>query len=168
MTVLFVPGLRDHVAEHWQTHAAAALPVDVIVVSGNAATLAAKKATSTVPIVSAGMATPVELGIVADLARPGQIADGCNRIGRSQIDRARQHLALRMSSADCRRRLLQRAGFACDQRKVEPAPCKLHRILRADPFRAAADQRHRTILAGEFRSFGGHQAGAVSTAPSRS
>jgi len=49
----------------------AALPVDVIVVSGNAATLAAKKATSTVPIVSAGMATPVELGIVADLARPG-------------------------------------------------------------------------------------------------
>lgn len=25
-TVLFVPGLRDHVADHWQTHAAAALP----------------------------------------------------------------------------------------------------------------------------------------------
>lgn len=46
-------------------------PVDVIVVSGNAATLSAKKATSTVPIVSSGMANPVELGIVSSLAHPG-------------------------------------------------------------------------------------------------
>lgn len=30
-TVLFVPGLRDHVTEHWQTHAAAALPRSVTV-----------------------------------------------------------------------------------------------------------------------------------------
>ncbi len=47
------------------------MPADVIVVSGNAATLAAKRVTATVPIVVAGMATPVELGIVASLARPG-------------------------------------------------------------------------------------------------
>ncbi|MBK6395635.1 MAG: hypothetical protein IPF73_13865 [Betaproteobacteria bacterium] len=39
--------------------------------SGNAATLAAKKATSTVPIVSSGMANPVETGIVSSLAHPG-------------------------------------------------------------------------------------------------
>lgn len=26
LTVLFVPGLRDHVADHWQSHAARALP----------------------------------------------------------------------------------------------------------------------------------------------
>lgn len=49
----------------------AQLPVDVIVVSGNAATLSAKKATSTVPIVSSGMANPVETGIVSSLAHPG-------------------------------------------------------------------------------------------------
>jgi predicted alpha/beta hydrolase family esterase len=30
-TVLFVPGLRDHVEDHWQTHAAAALPGSVTV-----------------------------------------------------------------------------------------------------------------------------------------
>lgn len=30
-TVLFVPGLRDHVADHWQTHAASALPGSVTV-----------------------------------------------------------------------------------------------------------------------------------------
>ena len=31
VTVLFVPGLRDHVADHWQTHAARALPGSVTV-----------------------------------------------------------------------------------------------------------------------------------------
>lgn len=30
-TVLFVPGLRDHVEDHWQTHAARALPGSVTV-----------------------------------------------------------------------------------------------------------------------------------------
>ena len=25
-TILFVPGLRDHVEDHWQTHAARAIP----------------------------------------------------------------------------------------------------------------------------------------------
>lgn len=31
VTVLFVPGLRDHVEDHWQTHAARALPGSVTV-----------------------------------------------------------------------------------------------------------------------------------------
>lgn len=31
VTVLFVPGLRDHVEDHWQTHAAKALPGSVTV-----------------------------------------------------------------------------------------------------------------------------------------
>ena len=31
VTVLFVPGLRDHVEEHWQTHAARAIPGSVTV-----------------------------------------------------------------------------------------------------------------------------------------
>ena len=30
-TVLFVPGLRDHVEDHWQTHAARAVPGSVTV-----------------------------------------------------------------------------------------------------------------------------------------
>lgn len=46
-------------------------PVDVIVVTGNGMALAAKKVTTSVPVVVAGMGTPVELGIAQSLARPG-------------------------------------------------------------------------------------------------
>jgi putative ABC transport system substrate-binding protein len=45
--------------------------MDVIVVSGTEAVLAAQKATRTVPIVMANVGDPVGAGVVASLARPG-------------------------------------------------------------------------------------------------
>ncbi len=48
-----------------------ALAPDVIVCATTPATLAAKKATSILPIVFIGSAEPVETGLVASLARPG-------------------------------------------------------------------------------------------------
>ena len=47
------------------------LKVDVIVTAGASATRAAKKATSTIPIVMAQDSDPVGKGVVASLARPG-------------------------------------------------------------------------------------------------
>jgi putative ABC transport system substrate-binding protein len=45
--------------------------VDVIVTDSGAASIAAKKATATVPIVMGVISDPIELGLVASLARPG-------------------------------------------------------------------------------------------------
>jgi putative ABC transport system substrate-binding protein len=47
------------------------LKVDLIVVSGNTTALAAKNATTTIPIVMTTAADPVGAGLVASLARPG-------------------------------------------------------------------------------------------------
>jgi putative ABC transport system substrate-binding protein len=49
----------------------ARLPVDVIVAGTNSVALAAQQATSTTPIVAANVAYPIEMGLVAGLAKPG-------------------------------------------------------------------------------------------------
>src|SRR5262245_5579367 len=56
------------------------LKVDVIVVSGTPPALAAKKATTTIPIVMASVAEPVGSGLVASLARPGDNVTGFSNL----------------------------------------------------------------------------------------
>ena len=47
------------------------LKVDILIAAGGAATVAAKEATATIPIVMAGASDPVKRGLVTSLARPG-------------------------------------------------------------------------------------------------
>jgi putative tryptophan/tyrosine transport system substrate-binding protein len=55
------------------------LGVDIIVTGGTPPVLAAKKATNTIPIVAANADNLVELGVVASLARPGNVT-GSTRV----------------------------------------------------------------------------------------
>jgi putative ABC transport system substrate-binding protein len=57
-----------------------AVPVDVIVTAGTPATLAVKKATSTVPLVMIAVGDPVGTGIVPSLAHPGANITGLSSI----------------------------------------------------------------------------------------
>jgi putative tryptophan/tyrosine transport system substrate-binding protein len=56
------------------------MKVDVIVVWGTQATLAAKQATTTIPIVMRGVTDPVQSGLVASLARPGRNITGATTL----------------------------------------------------------------------------------------
>jgi putative ABC transport system substrate-binding protein len=56
------------------------LKVDLVVVVGNAAALAGKKAITTIPIVIASAGHPVALGLVASLARPGGNVTGLSSL----------------------------------------------------------------------------------------
>src|SRR5262245_18916996 len=53
------------------------LKVDVLVMSSTPSALAAKKSTSTIPIVFIGVSDPVAVGLVDSLARPGENVTGC-------------------------------------------------------------------------------------------
>jgi len=57
------------------------LKVDVIVVSATGTALAAKKATSSIPIVMVGASDPVAEGLIASLARPGGNVTGLSGFG---------------------------------------------------------------------------------------
>lgn len=59
----------------------ARLPVDVIAVYGSPASVAAKQATTTIPIVAIGIGDPVRIGLVASLARPGGNITGNTMLG---------------------------------------------------------------------------------------
>src|SRR5262245_43454954 len=59
----------------------ARLKVDLIVVTGAVAALAAKGATTTIPVVMAGGGDPVGAGVVASLARPGGNVTGLSSLG---------------------------------------------------------------------------------------
>jgi ABC-type uncharacterized transport system substrate-binding protein len=59
--------------------------VDLIVVSGGPEALAAKEATSTIPIVMANVGDPVGAGLVASLARPGGNVTGLSSLSTQLI-----------------------------------------------------------------------------------
>jgi len=67
----------------------ARLNVDVMVTRGQMAPLAAKEATSTIPIVMAGTIDPVAIGLVASLSRPGTNITGLSSMDTVELSAMR-------------------------------------------------------------------------------
>ena len=95
------------------------LKVEIIVTSGTDATLAAKNATSTIPIVFRSAGDPVRSGLVASLARPGGNITGTSRVG-PEIDAKRLALLRELLPA------VQRVGV------LENSNNPYHRAVRKE------------------------------------
>jgi putative tryptophan/tyrosine transport system substrate-binding protein len=101
------------------------LKVDVIHTSGNLYALAAKRATSAIPIVFALAGDPVRTGLVASLARPGGNATG---LSNQLIDAARKRIELLREVVPDVHRLavmtIDSAQAALEIGEIEPAASK--------------------------------------------
>ena len=82
--------------------------VDIMVMNGTAQVLAAKQATSTIPVVFVGLGDPVGTGVVAGLARPGSNLTG---LSLQQTDTATKRLELLREVVPRLRRLAIMANF---------------------------------------------------------
>jgi len=82
--------------------------VDIMVMNGTAQVLAAKQATSTIPVVFVGLGDPVGTGAVAGLARPGSNLTG---LSLQQTDTATKRLELLREVVPRLRRLAIMANF---------------------------------------------------------
>src|SRR5262245_47704391 len=75
----YAGGLPDRLA--WVAVELVHRPVDLVATFGTPPTLAAKRATTTIPIVMIGVGDPVGAGLVSSLARPGGNITGSTILG---------------------------------------------------------------------------------------
>ena len=92
--------------------------VDVLVTNGTVGTRAAKRATSTIPIVMAVVADPVGSGLVADLAHPGKNITG-NTIMSPELSAKRLQLLKEIAPHATRVAVLWNQASPYSQRVIE-------------------------------------------------
>ncbi|HTN72571.1 MAG TPA: ABC transporter substrate-binding protein, partial [Methylomirabilota bacterium] len=100
------------------------LKVDIIVVTGTPTALAAKSATTTVPIVMASVADPVGVGLVASLARPGGNVTGFSNLA-TELDTKRLEILKDAVPKLSRVGLLQPQGGGASLQLKELRPAAL-------------------------------------------
>jgi len=113
----------------------------VIVASAAPASLAAKRATSTIPIISVYTADPVALGLVASLARPGGNVTGLSALASDYVAKSLQLLKLAAPRTSRVGVLGHGANptYAIYRRELEPAGRALGLALDFGPVNALAD-----------------------------
>ncbi len=113
----------------------------VLVASAVPASLAAKRATSTTPIISVYTADPVGLGLVASLARPGANVTGLSALASEYVAKSLQ-LLKEAAPRTSRVGVLGHAAnptYTIYRRELEPAGRALGIVLDFGPVNALAD-----------------------------
>ena len=116
------------------------LKVDLIVVSGTPASLAAKRATHTIPIVMANVGDPVGAGLVASLARPGGNVTGLASLSTQLITKRLEILKDAVPRLS-RIGLLQTLGSAGDLQLKEIRPAASALNLKLDEIETQIDAK---------------------------
>lgn len=135
------------------------LPVDIIVARGTQATVAAKKATTTIPIIMTGSSDPVGTGLVASLARPGGNVTGMSILA-PDLAQKRLELLRRVILKASRVGVLwnpSNAGNINEWRETEAAAKGLNMVLVSREVRQPKDI-HRA-----FRTLASQQVDAMVT-----
>lgn len=127
------------------------LEPDVIVAMGPGPAFAAKRATTTVPVVAAVVDNPVETGLVADFVRPGGNVTGISSMGGEVFDKRLQLLkelvpslrrvAVLMNPASASRTLLD-TGIPDVERRLG-VPIRVFEARSPDQFEPAFDTMKR-------------------------
>jgi putative tryptophan/tyrosine transport system substrate-binding protein len=130
---------------------------DVLVASSTPATLAAKRATSTIPIVMIAVGDPVGYGVVASLARPGGNVTGVGNVARDITGKQMQLLkevrpeatriaVLRNSANSVTAPLWREAQAAGESLRLQ-----LQRVEVREPRELEAARRYETQPCGRHR-----------------
>ena len=135
------------------------LKVDLIVVSGAAAALAAKRATPSIPIVIASAGDPVGAGLVASLARPGGNVTGNSSLG-TELNTKRLEVIKDAVPKLARVGLLRLPGQGTSLQLKELRPAALALKMKLDEIETQADAKG---LASAFESAKQKQVGAIMT-----
>ena len=141
------------------------LKVDLIVVSGTPAALAAKKATTTIPIVMTNAGDPVGAGLVASLARPGGNVTGFSSLA-SELNTKRLEILKDAVPKLARVGLLRPPGgsIATDLQLKELRPAALALKLKLEEIETQPDAKG---LESAFQTAKQKQVGAIMTTATR-
>ena len=138
------------------------LKVDLIVTSGGQPALAAKKATTTIPIVMTSFADPVALGLVASLARPGGNVTGLSSLA-TELNSKRLEILKDAVPKLARVGLLREAGGS-DLQLKELRPAAVALKLKLEEIVA---QRDAKGLENAFKTAKQKQVNAIMTMATR-
>ena len=141
------------------------LQIDLIVVAGTVAALAAKSATTTIPIVMANAGDPVGAGLVASLARPGGNVTGLEGLG-PQLNTKRLEVLKDAVPKLARVGLLRRSGrgIGTDLQLKELRPAALALKLKLEEIETQPDAKG---LESAFQTAKQKQVNAIMTTANR-